>query len=244
MTATGCLVNTKLRYVPGGLLEGLTIIEVASGYCRPTSLFREARRGASPQCGDGLHGVRRQDETHADDEQRRSDLNPADPAAAQPGEDELPHARGDNAHDDQNGCKPRLKTTTVISPTTSLPSAIAASRMAKAPGSGRSPPAIPNPSKMARRGLGARHRLDVVRVDHTPAVAVEIGGRGADEDARDRTRRSPRHGGGGAVSPGRERLLGRSPRLPGCGPLTAGATEFSASEQPIAMTSTPVPTAR
>src|SRR3989449_1846762 len=47
---------------------------------------------------------------------------------------------------------PRLKTRTVKSPRISWPPAIAASKMAKAPGSGSSPPATPSPSRMARLG--------------------------------------------------------------------------------------------
>src|SRR3989442_503251 len=81
-----------------------------SACCAPTARRLGRFRGwASPHCGDGPQCVRRQDQADTEDQQRRSDLNPGDPVAAQPGENELSHACRDHADDDQDRRKPQAE---------------------------------------------------------------------------------------------------------------------------------------
>jgi hypothetical protein len=64
--------------------------------CMTTPVRRSAQRGHGP------NRARRQDQAHDHDDQGGSDLNPDDPAAAQPGQDDLSDTRGNYPDDDQD----------------------------------------------------------------------------------------------------------------------------------------------
>ena len=73
-----------------------------------TCLAMAARRMSADR-GQGAPRVCRQDEADPKDQQRRADLDPADPTAAQPGEDDLSNPCRNHADDDEDGRKPQAE---------------------------------------------------------------------------------------------------------------------------------------
>src|SRR5262249_19448896 len=74
------------------------------GCCRRG--WQRLHRPGSADRGHYPPSVRSQDKADHDDQQRRPDLNPANPAAAEPGKDQLSDACRDHADHDEDGCEP------------------------------------------------------------------------------------------------------------------------------------------